>query len=312
MLHTLTLVAFFQFAVPNSFTAVVSYPTLGYTLSAGHLVRLAGIPGACYAMPEQSTTEYLHLQAATAARAVLLSAGGDSPALIYRTQLDETTVPLTETPVATAISPTGSYFAALSSSHLWLYRRSGAVPLATLDVRSLPIPVVQITALLVGDDGGLILNTATGFWYSEIPAAPGASFAFVSIPVAFLRLMPRDHLLIAYEPGQGRVIALHPSSAFAIEPLITPQDSLSPVTGIEFGADAPSIWVTQQTGTLLNYNLSQRLLTSYAVSPGAIVSVAAPGVFLWSQPDQQTAILDTTRAVPTVLVVPAATAEVAK
>ena len=32
-------------------------------------------------------------------------------------------------------------------------------------------------------------------------------------------------------------------------------------------------------------------------------------MFLWSQPDQQTAILDTTRAVPTVLVVPAATAD---
>ena len=219
---------------------------------------------------------------------------------------------LAEAPIAISLSPSGSYFAALSSSHLWPYRRSGAVPLAALDARTLPIPVAQITALAVGDYGDVVLNTASGFWYSANPGAPGAIFSEVSVPVTFLRFAPRDHLLIAFEPGQGRVIALHPTSAFAIEPLITPQDSLNPVTGLEFGTDGLSIWLTQAAGPLLSYNLSQRLLTSYTVPAGAIASVTAPGVFLWSQPDQQIALLDTTRAVPTVLVVPAAAADVAK
>ncbi len=87
---------------------------------------------------------------------------------------------------------------------------------------------------------------------------------------------------------------------------------MTAITGLEFGRDGLSIWVTQAVGPLFNYNLSQRQLTAYTVPAGAIATVTAPGVFLWSQPDQQTAILDTTRAVPTVLVVPAVTAEVAK
>ena len=219
--------------------------------------------------PNPAPLQYLNIQTAVATRAVLLSTAGDSPALIYRTPINDTTVSLTEAPIATALSPAGSYFAALSSSHLWLYRRSGAAPLAALDARTLPIPVAQITAFVVGDYGDVVLNTASGFWYSANPGAPGAIFSQVSVPVTFLRFTPRDHLLIAFEPGQGRVIALHPTSAFAIEPLITPQDSLSPVTGLEFGTDGLSIWVTQTAGPLLNYNLSQRQLTSYTVPAGA-------------------------------------------
>ena len=56
MTHALALVALFQLAVPNNGTALVSYPTLGYTLSGSHLVRLAGVPGACSASPEPGTT----------------------------------------------------------------------------------------------------------------------------------------------------------------------------------------------------------------------------------------------------------------
>jgi hypothetical protein len=312
MTHTLALVALFQLAVPNNGTALVSYPTLGYTLSDSHLVRLAGVPGACSASPDVSATAYLSIRSAVAMRAVLLATVGDAPTLIYRTPISDTTVSLTEPPVATALSPTGSYFAALSPSHLWLYRRSGTAPLAALDARWLPVPVEQITALAVGDYGDLVLNTPNGFWYSATPGAPGALFSQISVPVTYLRFTPRDHLLVAFEVGQGRVIALHPTSAFAIEPLITSQNSLSPVTGLEFGADGLSVWITQAAGPLLNYNLSQRQVTPYDAPAGAIASVTAPGVFLWSQPDQHTAILDTTRSVPTVLVVPVAPAEVAK
>jgi hypothetical protein len=312
MTNALALFALFQLAVTNTGTALVSYPTLGYTLSGSHLIRLAGLPGACSASADPSAAQYLTIQTAAATRAVLLSTGGDSPALLYRTPITDVTVALSEAPLATALSPAGSHFAALSLSHLWLYRRSGTAPLAALDTLTLPVPVSEITALVVGDFGDIALNTAAGFWYSANPGSPGALFSQVSIPVTFLRFTPRDHLLIAVEPGQGRVIALHPTSAFAIEPLITQQDVLAVITGLESGADGLSIWVTQASGPLLKYNLSQRLLTPYAVSAGAIVSVTAPGVFLWSQPDQQTAILDTTRAVPTVLVVPAASAEVAK
>lgn len=312
MTHALALVALFQLAVPNSSTALVSYPTLGYTLSGSHLVRLTGVPGACSASLDASASTYLSLQSAAATRAVLLATAGHAPTLIYRTPASDTTVALSEAPIATALSPAGSYFAALSASHLWLYRRSGTASIAALEARVLPIPVEHITALVVGDYGDVVLNTATGFWYSANPGAPGALFSQISVPVTFLRFAPRDHLLIAFESGQGRVIAFHPTSAFAIEPLITAQDSLSPLTGLEFGPDGLSVWITQAAEPLLNYNLSQRQLTRYVAPAGAIASVTAPGVFLWSQPDQQTAILDTTRTVPTVLVVAAATAEVAK
>jgi hypothetical protein len=304
ILTSLTLAALFQLAVPNSGNALVAYPTLGYALSAGHLVRLAGIPGACYAMPDLSTTLYTQFQSASASRAILLFSGGDSPALLYRTPLNDTTVVLPDSPIEIAISPTGAYFAVLSPSHLWLYRRSASAAIATIDVHSLPILVADVTAILVGDNGDLVLNTPTALWYSANPADPASAFSMISVATTFLRFAPRDRLLVGYEPAQGRVIALHPSNGFAIEPLITPKDSLAPVTGLEFGAAPLSIWVSQQNGNLLNYDLSQRQETSHIVPAGAIVSVVAPGVFLWSQLDQSTIILDTTRTTPTVLTVP--------
>jgi len=312
MTHSLAMLALFQLAVPNSSTALVSYPTLGYTLSGSHLVHLTGVPGACSASLDASASAYVSIQSAAATRAVLLATAGDAPTLIYRTPVNDTTVALGEAPIATALSPAGAYFAALSASRLLLYRRSGSAPIAALDARMLPIAVEQITALVVGDYGDVVLNSATGFWYSANPGAPSALFSQISVPLTFLRFAPRDHLLIAFEAGQGRVVALHPTSAFAIEPLITAQDSVSQLTGLEFGADGLSVWITQADGPLLHYNLSQRQLTAYLVPAGAIASVTTPGVFLWSQPDQQTEILDTTRTVPTVLVVPAASTGVAK
>jgi hypothetical protein len=308
MIHTaLALVALWQLAAPSTASAIVSYPTLGYTLLAGRLVRFAGIPGACYSTPDASPTTYTHIQTATATRAVLLATGGDSPTLLYRTPLTDTTIALTETPLAVAISPSGSYFAALSASHLWLYRRAGLTPLVTIDIASLAAPIADVSALLVGDNGDIVINTPSAFWYSATPTAlPGPTFSMISIPATFLRFAPRDHLLVGYQPGQGRVIALHPTSAFAIEPLITAQDSFTPITGLEFSADGLSVWISQQAGPLLNYDLAQRHTSAYTVQAGAIASVTAPGVYLWSTPDQSaSSILDTTRAVPTVLVVPA-------
>ena len=251
-MNTLALVALFQLATPSPITPNISYPTLGYTLAAGHLLRLAGIPGACYSEPDPSPALYLQIQTASAARAVLLSTAGDTPTLLYRTPIADATVSLSDPPLAIAISPTGAYFAALSPLHLWLFRRSGTAPLATFDARSLPTTPHDITALLVGDNGDLILNTTTAFWYSAAPVSPAATFTAVSLPLTFLRFAPRDHLLVAYEPGQGRLIALHPTSGFAIEPLLTPKDSLTPVTGLEFAADSLAIWITQQNGVLIN------------------------------------------------------------
>ncbi len=161
MTQALAFIALFQLAVPNDGTALVSYPTLGYKLSGSHLVRLAGVPGACSASPDPSSTQYLNIQTAAATRAVLLSTAGDTATLLYRTPINDTTVVLSEPPIATALSPAGSYFAALSASHLWLYRRSGTAPLAALDTRTLPVQVSDITALVVGDYGDVVLNTAT-------------------------------------------------------------------------------------------------------------------------------------------------------
>jgi hypothetical protein len=300
-MHTIAILALFQLAAPSGVNAFVSSPTLGYTLDGNRLVRLAGVPGACYATHDPSATQYTHVHNASAAQATLLVTDGASATLIYRTALTDITITLPEPPQHTAISPTGAYFAALTSSRLSLYRRSSSAPVATVEPPSLPIPA-DVTALAIGDYGDTVLSTPTAFWYS---ASPGASFTSISIAATFLRFAPRDHLLIAYDAGQGRVIALNPTSSFAIEPLITSQDAITAVSGLEFSPDALSIWVTQQTGPLLNYDLPARHLTSFAIPAGRITAVVAPGVFLWSQPDHQTAILDTTRSTPTILIVPA-------
>jgi len=313
-MHTsITLIAFMQLLAPNTTNGLVSYPTLGYMLSARHLMRLAGIPGASYASPDSSSpAEYTQLRSASCARAILLATVSDSPTLLLRTPLAETTVSLADAPVDTAISPTGAYFAALFSSHLSLYRRSGAAAIASIDARTLPAPVDSISALLVGDDGDVVLNTNSALWYSADPTHRDPAFIMVPASLTFVRFAPRDHLLLAYDADKGRVVALHPTSGFAIEPLITAQDNLTGVTGLEFAADNLSIWVTQQAGDLLNYNLAHRFLTLYAVPPGSIASVTAPGVFSWSQPNQSIAILDTTRTPPAVLVVPIQAADAAK
>ena len=302
MIHTIALVALFQLAVPSDVHALVSYPTLGYTLSGNRLIRLAGVPGACYATADPTSAQYSQVHNASAAHATLLVTVATPATLIYRTPLTDITITLPEPPQQTAISPTGAYFAALTSSHLSLYRRSSLTPIATVDPPSLPIPA-DVTALAIGDYGDTVLTTSTAFWYS---ASPGANFSPISIAATFLRFTPRDHLLIGYDAGQGRVIALHPTSAFAIEPLITSQDALTTVSGLEFSPDALSFWVTQQTGPLLNYDLPTRHLTPYPLPAGVITAVVAPGVFLWSQPDQPTTILDTTRSTPTLLVLPTA------
>jgi hypothetical protein len=303
MMHTIAILTLFQLAAPSGVNALVSSPTLGYILTGNRLVRLAGVPGACYTTADATTTQYTQAHNASAAQATLLVTGGTSVTLIYRTPLTDITITLPEPPQHTAISPTGSYFAALTANRLSLYRRSSSAPVATVEPPSLPIPA-DVTALAIGDYGDTVLTTPTAFWYS---ASPGASFTSISIAATFLRFTPRDHLLIAYDAGQGRIIALHPTSSFAIEPLITSQDALTAVTGLEFSPDALSIWVTQQTGPLLNYSLPGRHLTSFPLPAGGITAVIAPGVFLWSQPDQQTAILDTTRSTPTILIVPAGT-----
>ena len=308
MMHTIALVTLFQLAAPSGINALVSSPILGYTLVDTHLIRLAGVPGACYATPVSTITQYTQVHNATAGQATLLVTAGTPATIIYRTPLTDITITLPEAPQHTAISPTGAYFAALTSTRLTLYRRSTIAPVATVEQPSLPIPT-DITALAIGDYGDTVLSTPNAFWYSP---TPGASFTSISIPATFLRFTPRDHLLIAYDAGQGSVIAIHPTSAFAIEPLITSQDALTAVSGLEFSPDALSIWVTQQTGSLLNYNLHARHLTPFTLDPGTIMTVIAPGVFLWSQPDQPTAILDTTRTTPTILIVPAATENMSK
>jgi hypothetical protein len=59
--------------------------------------------------------------------------------------------------------------------------------------------------------------------------------------LTFARFIPHDHLVIAYYSGQGRIIAVHPASAFAVEPLITADDGLTTVTGLQFGSDGTSV-----------------------------------------------------------------------
>jgi hypothetical protein len=305
MTNVLTLLALFQLAVPNNATAVVAYPTLGYTLLNSHLVRLSGIPGACAAALDSDTTQYATLQTAAVVPGALLYVGGDTPTLVYKSATGQISVRLREPATTTAISPAGVYFASLGADQLTVYRRNGAAPIASIAAAALPVGAADVTALLVGDYGDIVLNTATGFWYASSPSDRSQPFSQVSLPVSFLHFAPRDHLLLGYEAGQGRVIALHPTSAFAVEPLIGPAQGLQPVTGLDFGANGDSLWLTQAGGPVLSYALPTRQLTAYNNLPiGALGAIVAPGVYLWSQPHQGPALLDTTRSEPAVLLVP--------
>lgn len=302
MTQTLAVVVLFQLAVPN--TATMSYPVLGYTLNDGRLTRLTGVPGACTASPDPGNVRYLRIQTAPTARAALLSVSGDSPVLVYRTPVSDTNYTLAAVPAALALSPTGAYFAALSPNHLSIYRRTSGSPLATIPLSSLPVPPSDFIDLLVSDNGDLVLQTSAGFWFSSTPAAP-ATFTFVPAILTALRFAARDQLLVGYEEAQGRVIALHPRASFAVEPLLTGKDLTSPVTGLQFSADGTSIWVSQRVGAVINYDLPRRQAASYPLLFGAIGAPTAPGVFLWNQPDQQLAVLDTTQqGAPRVLLVP--------
>jgi hypothetical protein len=187
-MHTIAILTLFQLAAPSGVNALVSSPTLGYTLAGNRLVRLAGVPGVCYTTPDPTATLYTHVHSASAAQATLLVTDGAPATLIYRTALADITITLPEPPQHTAISPTGAYFATLASSRLSLYRRSGSAPVATVEPPSLPIPA-DVTALAIGDYGDTVLTTPTGFWYS---ARPGGSFTSISIAATFLRFQDGD------------------------------------------------------------------------------------------------------------------------
>jgi hypothetical protein len=309
MTNALALILLFQVGAPN--TATMSYPTLGYALFGGHLIHLTGIPGACSASRDPSNIEYVAVQNASTTRAALLSYAGDSPALVYRTPLSDTVYPIGEKPTATTLSPSGLYFAALSAARLSLYRRSDGkpVPAATVPVDALPLPVRDIRGLLASDKGDLVLQTDTGFWFSSDPASPPA-FTFVPMPLTGMRFTPLDELLVAWEPGQGRIIALHPHASFAIEPLLNASDLAGSTPRLELSADGLSLWISQLNGSLVEYDVPRRQATFYSVPAGTLAAVTTPGVFLWDAPDHQFAVLDTTQSGgPRVLVVPLADGE---
>ena len=304
-MHTIAILTLFHLATPTGVNAQVSSPTLGYILTGNRLVGLAGVPGACYATPYPTTTQYTHVHNASGAQATLLVTDGASGTLIYRTALSDITITLPEPPQHTAISPSGAYFAALTSNRFSRYRRSSSAPVATVEPPSLPIPA-DVTALGIGDYGDTVLTAPTAFWFS---ASPGASFTSISIAATCLRFTPRDHLLIGYDAGQAGAIAPHPTSSFAIEPLITSQDALTTVSGLEFSPDALSIWVTQQTGPLLNLQPSQPTPNPLSTPCRRDNRCCRSGRLSLVPTRATDRNPDTTRSTPTILIVPASTEE---
>jgi hypothetical protein len=304
MTNTIALILLFQLAAPDA--ATMSYPTMGYALSGGRLIRLTGVPGACSAAPEPGYSEYLTLHSASTARVILLTSGGESAALLYRTPIGDTRYVLSASPTATALSPSGLYFAALSSSGLAVYRRTAKTALGAGPLHALPVPATQITSILISDAGDLVLQTPTGFWYSATPTEP-ATFTLVPTTLTLMRFAPRDHLLVGFEPGQGRVVALHPRASFAIEPLLLPRDLTGEPAGLEFAPDGFSFWLSHQAG-LVKYDLLRRTATPYdGIPTGALSGVVSPGVFLWKTLSNELAVLDTLQPdAPRVLLVPTA------
>jgi hypothetical protein len=302
MLHALVIISLFQLAAPATASALVTNPTLGYGLTAGQLIRFTGIPGACQASPDPSGARYTELHTASAAPVTILVPASASLNLFYINGDTSLDVPLAEPALHTALSPTGNYFVTLSTTQLRLFNRSGPA-IATAALSPIGIQPTDIADLLVSDQGEILLTGANTFWYS---AKNAASFTPIPMALTFVRFMPHDHLIVAYDSEQGRVIAVHPASAFAVEPLLTSHDGLTGVTGLQFSADGYAVWVSQESGPLVRYGLPVRHSDSFTVPAGGLSSVLAPGVFIWDQPGTSYAILDTTQPTPAVLVVPTA------
>ena len=303
MLSTITLITLFQIATPGPTSASVSTPSIGYSLAAAQLVHFTGIPGAAQATFDPSGDWYTQLKTASAGPYAILVPAAPTSDILYLTPNQVLTIPLAQPATNTAVSPSGSYFVALTTAQLLLYNRAGTL-LAAMDYPAVGIPPTCVTDLLVSDLGEIILTSNDTLWYSPKDAA---SFTAIPMALTYARFKPHDHLLIAFDPGQGRLIAVHPTAAFAREPLLTPDDHLTPLTGLQFSADGSSVWFTQQTGPLEQYDFSTRTTTSFAVPDGILSTALAPGVFLWSQANNSTTILDTTQTNPAVLIVPNST-----
>jgi hypothetical protein len=301
MPHALTAIALLQVAASYATPPTVSAPLLGYSLTGSTLTRYVGIPGACYTTPDLDLTPYQLLRSASSAPVALLLPLAGEPRLVYRTDSATFTVPLPDTPNTIAVSPLGSYFAAASSDHVRVFDRAGTLRASTDLTAFLPTGAA-ITEISAGDEGDLLIAAANTFWYSQ---KPGLSFVPVPLALSHIAFAPRDHLVIAYDSAAARIIAIHPSSGFAVEPLVTSRDHSLPPAEIHFGADGTAIWLTDPTLGLVRYDLPTRQSTSFSVAPGTLGAAVAPGIFQWNKPDGGTAILDTTQAQPIVFLVPA-------
>lgn len=303
-----TFLALFQAAAAANAAPALTAPVLGYALNGTQLVQIVGIPGACYAILDTSGTRYSQLRSAVAARAYLVQPDSSSPALTYRNHHNTITVPLQEPALQIALSPAGTFFAAVSQSRISVFAKSRSIT-DTTDLSTIPLDASEITEIAISDYGEALIATANTLWYSPQPGAP---FTAQPVGLSFLRYAPYNHLVVGYEATTGRLVALHPTASFAIEPLLTSQDLLTPLTGLAFSTDATTLWLTQENGPAMRYSLQTRQASSFTVPAGTLSSVIAPGVFLWSHTDTQRTILDTSQPVPTVLIVPDGRASVSQ
>ena len=301
MPHSFTAIALLQMAAAYAAPPTVSAPLLGFGLSGGALTRYMGIPGACYSTPDADTTQYQLLRTPSGTIGALLVPASGQPRLVYRAENSTLTVPLPDDPSQVAISPSAAYFAAASATQLLVFDRTGVLRGST-QLASMAITAADITELAVADQGDTLVATATTFWYAP---KPGAAFIAVPLALSHVNFAPRDHLLVAYDTAAARIIAIHPTSAFAVEPLITSHDAPLAPTALHFSADGTAVWLNDPTLGLVRYDLPTPQSTPFPIAAGTLGPTIAPGVFAWSGSDAGAAVLDTTQPSPTVFLVPA-------
>jgi hypothetical protein len=284
------LLLFIQLAVPAP--TPVAAPTLGYTLTGQQVYAISGLPGAAAAVPYSGLPPIKFLVSASLAPAVIaLPAAADAPPILVN-PTHHIALSVEGIVSMAALSPSAKYAALLTSTGLYRLPLTGDFSPQPV---SLPFPAHARLALTVSDLGAVLVTTPTDLYYWSDPKTQPLHLA---LALRSPRFKPCSNLLAALSADPA-LILMDPATGLTIQTLASESDGLTSPTAMEFGSDN-SLWVTQgPAAPLLHIPLGNRAAEPLPLSvPG--FSALSAGVFLV---DAQH-ILDTTRVVPSILLLP--------
>lgn len=267
---------------------------LGYILDAdGSLIAIDGVPGAARLSATPDTIRYRGLASASHTRLTITWTADTLTVCAAACRQ----LPLPLSPRAAAVSPSGAYLTVLSDTSLTTYSVSDLHP-ASVALAGIGLTSRATPALAISDAGTTLLGTPEGLLISPIHGHPVLAPTVLSFP----RFLPHSPLAVAYAPTEHVVLLFNPST-LSTEQLLTAADGLTDPTAIEI-ATSGALWVSQSGATpLLSYSLVTHSAGAYNISPGTLRSLGTPAVYLWSD----SALLDTSRGAPQVLVIAAET-----